>query len=103
MEMRDLLGDNIPLTGHFEALNSYLPAQALPVSSRPRLQEVTSLLSWIYCFLTYMAVRTSDQATQGRLDYARLIVHEALRHGGRDWLDYDDLFRQQAALDPSLP
>ena len=60
VEMRDLLGDNIALTGHFEALNSYLPAQALPVSSRPRLQEVTSLLSWIYCFLTYMAVRTSD-------------------------------------------
>ena len=34
--------------------------------------------------------------------YALLIVHEALRHGGRGWLDYDHLFRQQAALNPSL-
>ena len=103
MEMRDLLGDNITLTRDFEALNSYLPAQALLASSRPHLREVTSLPSWIYCFLTYMAVRTSDQATRDRLVYSRLIVREALRHGGRGWLDYDRLFCQQAALDSSLP
>lgn len=43
-----------------------------------------------------------DQSVRDRLVYARLIVREALRHGGWGWLDYDRLFRQQAALDPSL-
>ena len=43
-----------------------------------------------------------DQSTYDQLIYARLIVHEALWHGGRGWLDYDYLFRQQAALNPTL-
>ena len=92
VEMRDLLGDNIALTQHFEAINNCFPSQVLPASSRPQLCEVTSLPSWIYCFLTYLAVRSSDQATRERLIYAKLLVREALRHGGRGWLDYDRLF-----------
>ena len=103
VEMRDLLGDNIALTQHFESVNTNFPSYVLPASSRPRLREVASLPSWVYCFLTYLAVGTSDQVTRDRLIYARLIVREALRHGGRGWLDYDRLFRQQAALNPSLP
>ena len=103
VEMRDLLGDNIALNQHFETLNNACPAHVLPASSRPRLREVTSLTSWIYCFLTYLAVRCSDQVTRDGLIYARLVVQEALRHGGRGWLDYDRLFRHQAALNPSLP
>ena len=103
VEMRDLLGDNIALTQHFESVNDNFPAFVLPASSRPRLREVASLPSWIYCFLTYLAVGTSDQTTRDRLVYARLILREALRHGGKGWLDYDRLFRQQAASNPSLP
>ena len=102
VDMRDLLGDNIALTQHFEAAHSSLPNTILPLSSRPRLREVSSLPSWIYCFLTYLAVGTADQTTRNRLVYAGLIVREALLHGGRDWLDYDRLFRQQAAVNPSL-
>ncbi len=34
--------------------------------------------------------------------YAQLIVRESLRHGGKSWLTYDKVFRQQAALDGSL-
>ncbi len=36
------------------------------------------------------------------LVYARLIIREAQRHGRQGWLDYDKVFRQQAALDPSM-
>ena len=36
------------------------------------------------------------------LAYAHLKVREAQRHGGSGWLDYDRVFRQQEALDPSL-
>ena len=101
VEMRDLLGDNIALTQHFELAANYFPT-VLPSSERPRLREVSSLPSWVYCFLTYLAVLVQDQTVRDRLVYARLIVREALCHGGRGWLDYDRLFWQQAALDPSL-
>ena len=101
IEMRDLLGDNIALTQHFESAADYFPT-VLPSSERPHLREVSSLLSWVYCFLTYLAVLVQDQTVRDRLVYARLIVHEALCHRGWGWLDYDCLFRQQAALDPSL-
>ena len=37
------------------------------------------------------------------LVYGRLIIREALRNGGRGWLHYDHLFRQQATLIPTLP
>ena len=49
-----------------------------------------------------MAIRTSDPVTHDQLAYARLVVREALRHGGSGWLDYDRAFGQQAATDPSL-
>ena len=55
------------------------------------------------CFLTYLAIGTSDPITQERLAYAVLIIREAMRHGGQGWLEYDRLFRQQAALNPTLP
>ena len=40
---------------------------------------------------------------QNLLTYGRLIVRESQRHGGTGWLEYDKVFRQQAALDGSLP
>ena len=58
--------------------------------------------TWCYCFLAYMAIQTSDPRTQDQLAYARLIIREALRHGGAGWLDYDRAFRQQAAADRAL-
>ena len=102
VEMRDLLGDNIALTRQLNDMQHNFPAYMVPPGSRPRLREVTSLPSWVYCFLTYLAVKTTDRTARDGLTYARLIVMEALRHGNRGWLDYDRLFRQQAALDPSL-
>ena len=71
-------------------------------ASRPRLREVSSLPTWCYCFLGYMAMRTSDPTTRDQLAYARLLIKEAQRHGGFGWLDYDRAFRQQAAVDPSI-
>ena len=103
VEIRDLLGDNIALTQHFESVNDNFPAFILPTSSCSDLWEVGSLPSWIYCFLTYLAVGSPDQTTCDQLIYAWLILHEALHHGWKGWLDYDWLFRQQDASNPSLP
>ena len=62
VEMRELLGDNITLPQHFDSPAGYFPV-VLPSSSRPRLWEVISLFSWIYCFLTYLTVLVQDQFT----------------------------------------
>ena len=37
------------------------------------------------------------------LAYCRLIIREALRHGGTGWQEYDRVFRQQLAIDQTLP
>ena len=102
IEMRDLLYDNSTLRGHYEGLHGSTGLQLLPVSSRPRVREVTTLSSWICCYLTYCAVQAPDQATRDRMTYAILVVREAMRHGGQGWLYYDRLFRQQAAINPGL-
>lgn len=101
VEMRELLADNISLVHQLEAIQGFPPLQVLG-AARPRLREVTSLSTWCYCFLGYMAILTSDPSTRDQLAYARLIIREALRHGGAGWLDYDRAFRQQAAVDSSL-
>ena len=102
IEMRDILRDNAAVRSHFEDLHGGSGVHFLPVSSRPSVREVPSLPSWVCCFLTYLAVFTTDQATCERATYGLLVVREAMRHGGQGWLDYDRLFRQQAAINPSM-
>ena len=101
VEMRELLGDNIALLQQLEDIQGF-PVATLG-AARPRLREVTSLPSWIYCFLGYIAILTPDPITRSQLAYARLIIREALRHGGQGWRDYDRAFRQQRAADHTLP
>ena len=71
-------------------------------TARPHLREITTLLEWIYSFLAYAAVRSSDPVARNLLTYARLILCEACRHSGSRWLEYDKVFRQLAAMDPTL-
>ena len=75
---------------------------SLPGMLKPRLREVSTIPSWIYCFLAYIAIRSSDPYTRDMLAYARLVIRKVQRHGGNAWLTYDKVFRQQAALDHSL-
>ena len=102
LEMKELLTDNMELISQIEAVQGLPPAH-MPGIPRPRLREVSSLTTWCYCFLGYVAIRSSDPTTRNQLAYARLLIKEAQRHGGLGWLDYDRAFRQQAASDPSLP
>ena len=102
--MHELLRDNISLTQQLEALGGQ-PLPVLPAAGvlRPRLREITSITSWMYCFLAYIAIRADNPGTtRDMLAYARLVLRESLRHGGRGWIDYDRVFRQQAALDSTL-
>ena len=43
---------------------------SLPTSSGPQLKEVTSLATWCYCFLGYLAIITADPTTIDQLVYA---------------------------------
>lgn len=101
LEMKELLADNVSLLNQLEAVPGVTAAH-LCGSTRPRLREVSSLTSWCYCFLGYMAMCTKDPSTRDQMAYARLLIQEAQRHGGMGWLDYDRAFRQQAANDLSL-
>ena len=74
----------------------------LPSVACPRLYEITYLPSWLYCFLPYVSIRTHDPATHDQLAYARLLIWDAQHHGGSGWLDYDHLFQQRVAINPSL-
>ena len=102
IEMRDLLTDNIALHEQLEAIHGPLLNVATPGALRPRLREVPSLISWVFCFVAYIAVQTEDEATRDMLAYCRLIIREGLRHGGQGWQEYDRGFRAQAAIDQSL-
>ena len=62
VKMQELLGDNIALTQHFEAVKSYFPTLGLPASSHPRWRQVFSSPSWIYHFLTHLTVGAVDQS-----------------------------------------
>ena len=101
--MRDLLGDNAAVGRHMDDMRTTMGANILQISARPRVGEVSSLQSWLCCFMTFLAVGTSDRVTRERLAYAILVIRESLRHGGNGWMEYDRLFRQQAALDHTLP
>jgi len=101
IEMRDLLADNIALLNQMTSLSG---TTSIPFATmnRTRLREVPSLVSWIYCFNAYMAVRTTDAQTQDMLAYSRLLIREALRHGGSGWMEYDRVFRRQIAINPQM-
>ena len=101
VEMRELLSDNISLLRQLESVQgpTHMP---LIGPNRPRLQEVSSLSSWVYCFLGYVAILTTDSITRDQLAYTRLIIREAQRHGGSGWQDNDRSFREQVAADPAI-
>ena len=87
VEMRDLLAD-IALMGQLSSLHGTLPLPPTTIQGT-RLREVLSLASWMYCFVAYVAIRTPGDLTCRMLAYARLIIREALRHGGTGWAEYD--------------
>lgn len=102
VEMRDLLSDNVALHEQLESIQGPLISAVTPAGLRPRVREVPSLISWVFCYLAYVAVRTNDEPTRDLITYCRLIIREALRHGGQGWQEYDRSFRAQAAIDTTL-
>ena len=95
IDMAELLQDNLEAQRR-GALQESGSASASPSQSRPR-REIPDLLSWVQCFGMYTAVMASKypERVHKLLAYQTLIVREARRCGGRGWLSYDTVFRQQ--------
>ena len=86
--------------GQISSLQGTLPLPPTTIQ-RTWLREVPSLASWMYCFAAYIAIRTPDDLTHRMLAYARLIIHEALRHGGTGWAEYES-FPAASVNQPSI-
>ena len=101
VEMKELLPDNIGLIRRLEAWES---PNHPGTSWRPRMREVNSLLSWVSCFVLYIAILSEShpELVKSRLAYLALMIAEARRNGGDGWLTYDAIFRQNAAEDASV-
>ena len=99
--MQDLLADNISLLNQLSSLHGMV---ALPASSanHKQLREIPCLVSLLYCFNTYVVVRTSDPVARDMLAYSRLLIMEVFRHGGNGWTKYDRVFYKQRSINPCL-
>ena len=62
VDMRELLTDNVSLLQQLDTFGGHHAFPFLPGMLMPRLRDVTSLPSWIYCFLAYIAIQA-----QGRI------------------------------------
>ena len=101
VDMKEMLSDNISLLRSLEALHPAMHAGLnLAAPTKPRLRDVGDILTWAYCFMGYISIRTPDQATRDMLTYARLLIREARKHGGDGWKAYDTVFRENAAITP---
>ena len=110
VDMRELLPDNMALAERLEALPARLGNSAPRIIAEQR--EVPSLLTWVSCFATYVAVvaQAHPHRVTDMLAYMRLLIREAHKHGGQGWLTYDAVFRRNrhgmsepwSHLDPSL-
>ena len=81
-----------------QAGQSPLPLTAVSA----RMRSVTDPLTWVSCFLAFMAAKSDCQQTRDLAAYGQIIINLARKHGGQGWLAYDQLFRQQIAAGSPL-
>ena len=93
--------DNIALLQRLQELG---PLQAShPLLTGSKLREVNDPLSWVSCFLAFMATKTEAKEVRELAAYGQMVLHLAGKHGGKGWMAYDKLFRQQQAAGAAMP
>ena len=91
IDFKDMLTDNISLLQQIQDLGQR------PQAAQPRLREVKDVLTWVHCFLSFLAVKSDNEQVRDLAAYGQIIIQIAKQHGGRGWASYDKLFRQQLA------
>ena len=80
-------------------------------SSSTKMRDIPDPLTWVFCFLSFLAVKTDHEPTKQLVAYAQIVIQMAWKHGGLGWRSYDTRFRQQLAagiplewtkVDPSI-
>ena len=97
IDMSELLRDNLEAQRRGVFQEQSASKLSVPAVGNQIRREVPDLLSWVQCFGVYTAVLASKypERVQKLLAYQTLIIREARRCGGKDWLSYDTYFRQQ--------
>ena len=98
MDLCELMLDNAALSKMLSEVGAVSAVQA-----GSKVREIEDPLTWAFYFLALLAVSVEDPKAKEMAAYAQLIIHLSQRHGGRGWLAYDRLFRQQAAAGCSHP
>ena len=98
VDLHELMPDNATLS---KMLSEVGAVSAVQVGSKVR--EIEDPLTWAFYFLALLAVSVEDPKAKEMMAYTQLMIHLLQRHGGRGWLAYDRLFRQQAATGCSHP
>lgn len=102
VDFKELLLDNVELKQRLQDLG--VPAPFINAPGTPsRLREVQDPLTWVRCFLLFLAARVMHQDTRDLAAYAVTVIDLALAHGGRGWCMYDSRFRQQKAAGGVFP
>ena len=101
VDLKEFLVDNATLLRQTQSTEN--PSQTPSQHSQTKLREMQDPLSWIFCYLYYLAAATNDPNTRDMAAYGQIVVHLAQKHGGTGWLAYDRLFRLQKAANPQLP
>ena len=101
VKMKEFLHDNVLLGKRLDAMGATaLLGPAWGSTAKPaNMRDFPSLISWISCFTTYIAIlgEAFPHLVRSHLAYMSLIITEASRNGGEGWRSYDTVFRQNAA------
>ena len=103
IDFKELLGDNISLLEKLQEVGNAHMTPLTAISTASKLRSVKDPLSWAYCFLGFIAAKVEVPEARELAAYGQLVIHMARKHGGRGWLAYDTLFRQQRAAGSLLP
>ena len=112
LELSELLNDNIQLAKR----NTHSDPEGVQQlilgrqqsSGKQRRREFTpdsaGLLSWVQCFGIYATIVCQQNPSRMKdlMAYLITMINEARRFKYKGWIQYDDLFRQQAAKDPKM-
>ena len=102
VEMSDLLQDNILLCKR--AVSGTIDSgHGQRYKKREFTKDESGLLSWIQCFIAYIAIVCSREPSRlnDLLAYMVIMINEGRRFKFQGWLTYDEMFRQSAAKSKS--
>ena len=85
VNFKDFLADNVLVLQCIQELGQ---AGAIPVATQPisRLREMVDPLTWVSCFLAFMAVKMDQEEMRSLAAYGMIILQLIRKHGGSGWL-----------------